>query len=307
MSNKVVVVGSSNTDMIIKLERIPKPGETIIGGDFATAAGGKGANQAVAAARAGADVAFVARVGNDMFGRQAIEGFVSDGINTKHVIEDPGNPSGVALIFVDEHGENSIAVASGANAQLTPADVREARDAIAGADILLVQLETPVETVRAAVELAADNGIRVVLNPAPAQPLGEDVLRSVSVLTPNETEATLLSGVHVTDVVDAEKAAAKLASMGPDAIVVTMGARGAFVLESDRRELVPGFQVDAVDTTAAGDVFNGALAVALAGGAALVEATRFANAAAALSVTKLGAQPSAPARAEVDELIRSSP
>jgi ribokinase len=307
MSNKVVVVGSSNTDMIIKLERIPKPGETIIGGDFATAAGGKGANQAVAAARAGADVSFVARVGNDMFGSQAMEGFVSDGINVEHVEKDPGTPSGVALIFVDERGENSIAVASGANAKLTPADVREARDVIAGADILVVQLETPVETVRAAVELAADNGVRVVLNPAPAQTLGEDILRHVSVLTPNETEAALLSGIEVTDVVDAEKAAAKLVSMGPEAIVVTLGARGAFVFESDRREVVPGFQVDAVDTTAAGDVFNGALAVALAGGAPLVEATRFANAGAALSVTKLGAQPSAPTRAEVDELIRSNP
>ncbi len=305
MASKVVVVGSSNTDMIIKVDRLPQPGETVIGGEFSTAAGGKGANQAVAAARAGADVTFVARVGADMFGRQAVERFASDRIDVSYVIEDPGAPSGVALIFVDQHGENSIAVASGANARLTPADVLAARDAISSADILVTQLETPLETVRAAVELAAEHGVRVVLNPAPAQPLGAEVLRHVSVLTPNETEAALLTGIEVSSEADAAAAAEQLASVGVAAILLTLGARGAFVFDSNQRELVPGFPVEAVDTTAAGDVFNGALAVALADGSPLVEAVRFANAAAALSVTKLGAQPSAPTRAEIEQLLRS--
>ena len=305
MANRVVVVGSSNTDMIIKLERIPQPGETVIGGEFTTAAGGKGANQAVAAARAGGDVTLVARVGNDMFGRQAVERFASDGIDVRHVLEDSGAPSGVALIFVDRHGENSIAVASGANARLTPADVMAARDAISSADILVTQLETPLETVRTAVELAAEHGVRVVLNPAPAQPLDAEILRHVSVLTPNETEAALLTGMEVASEADAAAAAERLASLGVAATVITLGGRGAYVLDSDQRELVASFPVEAVDTTAAGDVFNGALAVALADGCPLIEAVRFANAAAALSVTKLGAQPSAPTRAAVEQFLRS--
>jgi ribokinase len=305
MGNKVVVVGSSNTDMIIQLDRIPQPGETVIGGEFSTAAGGKGANQAVAAARAGAEVTFVARVGADMFGRQAVERFASDRIDVSHVLEDSSAPSGVALIFVDQHGENSIAVASGANARLTPADVLAARDAISSAAIMVIQLETPLDTVRAAVELAGSHGVRVLLNPAPAQLLGAEILRHVSVLTPNETEAALLTGIEVSSEADAAAAAEKLSSMGVAAILITLGARGAFVFDSDHRELVAGFPVEAVDTTAAGDVFNGALAVALADGSPLVEAVRFANAAAALSVTKLGAQPSAPTRAEIERLLRS--
>jgi ribokinase len=305
MGSRVVVVGSSNTDMIIKLDRLPKPGETVIGGEFSTAAGGKGANQAVAAARAGGDVTLVARVGSDMFGRQAVERFTSDGIDIRHVLEDSSSPSGVALIFVDQHGENSIAVASGANARLAPADVLGASEAINSADIMVTQLETPVETVQAAVELAAEHGVRVVLNPAPARPLGEDILRRVSVLTPNETEAALLTGMEVSHESEAEAAAEKLLAMGVGTVLMTLGARGAFVLNSDHRELVAGFPVEAVDATAAGDVFNGALAVALAEGVALTQAVRFANAAAALSVTKLGAQPSAPSRAEIEGFLRS--
>ena len=304
MANKIVVVGSSNTDMIIKLDRLPKPGETVIGGNFSMAAGGKGANQAVAAARAGGDVTFVARVGDDMFGRQAVEGFESDGIDVRHVLADSEAPSGVALIFVDKHGENSIAVASGANARLTPADVLAAGDAIRSADIVVTQLETPIETVQATVELAAEHNVPAVLNPAPAQTLGEDVLRHVTVLTPNETEAALLTGIEVSSETDAAAAAEKLSARGVGAILITLGSRGAFVFDADHRELVPGFQLKAVDTTAAGDVFNGALAVALANGEEIVDAVRFANAAAALSVTKLGAQPSAPTRAEIDKLIR---
>lgn len=307
MSGKVVVVGSSNTDMIIKLDRLPRPGETVLGGEFSTAAGGKGANQAVAAARAGGDVTFVARVGADMFGRRAVEAFRADGIDVRHVREDPGTPSGVALIFVDRNGENSIAVASGANARLTAADVGEAGEAIRAADVMVTQLETPVETVRAAVELAVKYGVPVVLNPAPARGLDENLLRQVGVLTPNETEAALLTGIEVSGETGAETAAAKLAAMGVATTVITLGARGSFVYSGSHRELVAGFTVEPVDTTAAGDVFNGALAVALAKGSEIVEAVRFANAAAALSVTKLGAQPSAPTQDEIDEFLGRGP
>ncbi|MEJ2239234.1 MAG: ribokinase [Gemmatimonadales bacterium] len=299
----IVVVGSSNTDMIIKLDRIPRPGETILGGDFSTAAGGKGANQAVAVARAGGKVTFVARVGDDVFGRQAVQRFVADGIDTSRVLTDSDAPSGLALIFVDGSGENSISVASGANARLTPDDVLSARDAIASADVLVAQLETPVDTVRAAVELAAEHGVRVVLNPAPAQPLGEEILRHVSVLTPNETEAELLTGIEVSSDAAALEAAKKLNALGVDAVLITLGSRGAFLFDSDHADLVPGFEVKAVDTTAAGDVFNGALAVALAEDNPIAEAVRFANGAAALAVTKLGAQPSAPTRDEIEAAL----
>lgn len=300
MASRIVVVGSSNTDMIIQAARIPRPGETILGGQFSMAAGGKGANQAVAAARAGGAVTFVARVGDDMFGQQAIKGFVHDGINVDHVLKDSQAASGVALIFVAEDGENSIGVASGANARLSPEDVRAAASAIADADVLVMQLETPLETVQAAAELAAAEGIRVILNPAPAQPLSDELLRHISVLTPNETEAELLTGIQVDGEEAAAQAAKALRDKGIETVIVTLGARGVFVSSSDFVGAIAGFKVKAVDTTAAGDVFNGALAVALAEARPLSEAVRFANAAAALSVTKLGAQPSAPSRQEIE-------
>ena len=307
MGSRIAVVGSSNTDMIMKVDRIPKPGETVIGGRFSTAPGGKGANQAVAAARAGGDVSFVARVGDDMFGRQAIDGFVLNRIDVTHVFQESDEPSGMALIFVDDRGENSIAVASGANARLSPSDVAAARDTIGFADILVLQLENPLETVRAAAELAHEQNIRVILNPAPAQPLGEDILRHISVLTPNETEAEMLTGIPVSSESEAEAAASALFDMGLEAVLITLGPRGAFILDADHRELIPGFLVEAVDTTAAGDVFNGSLAVALAEGKSLAEAARFACAAGALSVTKLGAQPSAPTRTEIEKFLIRRP
>ena len=303
MAKRIVVVGSSNTDMIIQMPRIPRPGETILGGRFSMAAGGKGANQAVAAARAGGAVTFIARVGDDMFGRKAVEGFVADGIDVDHVIRDSQAPSGVALIFVADDGENSIGVASGANARLSPADVETARDAIASADVLVMQLETPLETVRAAAKIAADRRVRVILNPAPAQPLDDDLLGRVSILTPNETEAELLTGIRVDDEATAGKAARALLAKGVQTVLVTLGARGAFLATPEGGLPVPGFKVEPVDTTAAGDVFNGALAVALSEGRSLKESVRFANAAAALSVTKLGAQPSAPSRKEIDAFL----
>jgi len=299
---RIVVVGSSNTDMIIKMPRIPKPGETIIGSDFSMAAGGKGANQAVAAARSGGQVTFIARVGNDSFGEQAIKGFVGDGINVDGISKDATAPSGVALIFVGNDGENSIGVASGANALLSVADIERARDVISSAGVLLIQLETPIETVKAAVQLAA-RGARVILNPAPAQPLDDEVLRHVSILTPNESEAELLTGVTIENEAGAATAATKLLARGVETVLITLGSRGAFVATHEFCEIIPGFSVTPVDTTAAGDVFNGALAVALAEKKSMCEAVRFANAAAALSVTRLGAQPSAPYRHETEAFL----
>jgi len=298
MKPRILVLGSSNTDMIIKLDRIPRPGETILGGAFVTAAGGKGANQAVGAARAGGQVTFIARVGQDMFGKQAIAGFVRDGINVKYVFRDKTNPSGVALIFVAKDGENSIAVAGGANAKLSPADVRKAKAAFAGASVLVMQLETSLETVQVAADLATKAGVRVILNPAPAQPLPDSLLKRVSILTPNETEAELLTGST------GEDAATKLRARGVATVILTLGARGALIADASGTRLVPGFKVKAVDTTAAGDIFNGSLAVALAEGKSLEEAVRFANAAAAISVTRLGAQPSAPTRREIERFLR---
>ncbi|MCD6394889.1 MAG: ribokinase [Planctomycetes bacterium] len=305
MGKKIVVVGSSNTDMIIKIDRIPRPGETVIGGRFSTAPGGKGANQAVAAARAGGDVAFIARVGNDMFGSEALKGFAADEINIDHVTKDTTAPSGVASIFVDKNGENSIAVASGANANLSPADIEAAEKTIACADILVMQLETPIETVTAAAMMAHADGVKVILNPAPAQPLTDDLLKTVSILTPNESEAELLTGIGVENEDGARKAAEALLAKGVATVMVTLGENGVIIATADGVKKVDAFEVDPVDTTAAGDVFNGALAVAIAEGSRLEKAVLFANAAAAMSVTKLGAQPSAPTRHEIDEFMKN--
>ena len=301
MKANIVVVGSSNTDMIMKLDRIPKPGETLLGGDFVTAAGGKGANQAVAAARAGGTVTLIARVGQDMFGERAVAGLVQNGVNVDHVQYDK-SPSGVALIFVGEDGENSIAVGSGANAKLSPSDVRKAKNAFATADVVIMQLETPLDTVQAAADLADATGRLVILNPAPAQSLPEKLLKKVSILTPNETEAELLTGIKVNDDASCGRAADILLRKGVETVIITLGSRGAFVASTASKQLVPGFKAKPVDTTAAGDTFNGALAVALAEGMPMIDAVRFANAAGAISVTRMGAQPSAPDRKEIEKL-----
>ena len=300
---KIVVVGSSNTDLIIKLNRIPRPGETIIGGKFASAPGGKGANQAVAAARAGGAVTLIARVGCDDMGKKAVAGFASDGINVNYVSWDRANPSGVALIFVGQDGENSIAVASGANERLSPTDVRRAAKAFRGVRVLVLQLETPLDTVRTAVELAARAGVKVLLNPAPARELPGKLLEQVDILTPNEGEAEMLTGIKVRDRNAAARAAEALLARGVESVIITMGSRGAFVAGREIRQMIPAYKVKAVDTTAGGDVFNGALAVALAEGRSLLAAARFATAAAAISVTRLGAQTSAPTRREINKLF----
>lgn len=303
MSANITVIGSSNTDMVVRVARIPRPGETVLGGTFVTAAGGKGANQAVAAARAGGRVAFVARLGTDVFGDEARRGFEREGIDLRHVHRDARTPSGVALIFVGADGQNSIAVAPGANARLTPADVRKAAATIVGSAMLVLQLEIPLATVGAAAALATKAGVPVILNPAPAQKLPAALLRRVSILTPNETEAECLTGVRVRDQAGAAKAARRLHEAGVPTVIVTLGAAGAYVASPQFRGLVPGHKVKAVDTTAAGDVFNGALAAALTEGRAMREAVQFANAAAAISVTRLGAQPSAPQRREIECLL----
>ena len=305
-NTQVVVVGSSNTDMAVRAAHLPKPGETILGGEFLMAAGGKGANQAVAAARLGAAVTFIARVGRDDLGDQALAGLRRERINVDHVSRDPRARSGVALITVADNGENSITVAPGANALLRPAHIKRARRAFSGCGPLLVQLETPIDTVTTAVELARQSGMPVILNPAPAQLLPESLLRKVSIITPNETEAEWLTGVRVTDNASAARAAEALLASGISTVIITLGARGAFVAAPDGSRLVPGFKVKTTDTTAAGDVFNAALATALAEGKLLQSAVVFANAAAALSVTRAGAQPSAPRRAEVERLLESA-
>jgi len=301
--NSILVVGSSNTDMIIKVGHIPRPGETILGGEFASAAGGKGANQAVGAARAGGAVTFIARVGQDMFGDKAVAGFIADGINVDYVVRDRTCPSGVALIFVGQNGENSIAVASGANAKLTPADLKKAKSAFTQSSVVVLQLETPLKTVEAAAKLAATAGARVILNPAPARSLPDDLLRRVYLLTPNESEAEMLTGMTVNNEAAAAKAADALLARGVQNVIITLGARGAYVAGRQDRGLVKGYKVKPVDTTGAGDVFNGTLAVALAEGKSLLDAARFASAAAAISVTRLGAQTSAPKRVEIDQLL----
>ena len=300
----IVVVGSSNTDMVIRVPRIPRAGETLLGGEFLTAAGGKGANQAVGAARSGGQVALIARVGRDVFGDQAIAGLRRDGIDVSCVFRDKLTPSGVALIFVAKDGENSIAVAGGANEKLSPADVKRAARIIRSAALLVAQLETPLATVTAAVGVAAKAGVPIILNPAPARPLPNSLLKLISVLTPNETEAELLTGIKVTDAAAAAKACSKLRARGVRTVILTLGSRGAFLADANGQRLVPGFKVKAVDSTAAGDIFNGALAVALAEGETVFDAVRFANAAAALSVTRMGAQPSAPIRADIEKFLR---
>lgn len=296
---RIVVLGSTNTDMVVKAARIPAPGETILGGRFLMNPGGKGANQAVAAARLGGEVVFVAKVGNDLFGREAKALFAKEGLCTDYVLTDAEEPSGVALIMVDADGENCISVASGANATLTPEDIRVARGVIEKAGVLLMQLETPVETVLCAAQWAAAKGVPVVLNPAPACRLPSELFRCLSIITPNETEAELLTGVKVTGEASALRAAKALCDLGVRRVIITLGSKGAFVYADGQGSLVPAVKVRAVDTTAAGDVFNGALAVALTEDHPLAAAVGFAAQAAAISVTRMGAQASAPHRNEV--------
>jgi len=296
---KIVVIGSCNTDMVVKANRLPVPGETILGGTFYMNPGGKGANQAIAASRLGADVTFISKVGYDLFGLQAMEIYRSEKINTDYVFTDQSKPSGVALISVDSFGENCIIVASGANLSLSPEDIDKAKDRILEADIVLMQLEIPMQTVEYAASLAYDYGKKVILNPAPASALSNDFLKKVYAVLPNRIETEMLSGIKVVDEKSAHRAAKAISSKGIENVVITLGKEGAFVKEQDNFMMTPATEVDTIDTTGAGDVFCGAVSVYLSEGHSLIDSVRFANAAAAIAVTRIGAQSAIPYRSEV--------
>jgi ribokinase len=297
--NRIIVIGSSNTDMVVKTKKLPAPGETVLGGTFLMNPGGKGANQAVAAARLDGNVTFVTKTGNDLFGEQAVHLFKFEGIDTRFIIRDPRNPSGIALITVDENGENCIVVAPGSNATLTAYDIEDAAFETDLSDVFLMQLEIPLSTVEFVAQKVFHKGLRVILNPAPARLLPIELLECLYMITPNETEAEILTGIKVIDPPSAQRAAEKLLLKGVRNVVITMGAAGAFLLNSGFSGMISVVPVKAVDTTAAGDVFNGALAVAISEGRELKEAVDFANRAAAISVTRMGAQASAPYRKEL--------
>ncbi len=297
--NRIAVVGSSNTDMVIKTSKLPVPGETILGGEFFMNAGGKGANQAVAAARLGGNVTFIAKTGDDVFGKQTRQLFANENINTDYLVMDPGHPSGVALITVDAKGENCIVVAPGSNNYLLNDDIDQARDEILRSEIVLMQLEIPLETVEYVANIAFEAGKRVILNPAPALQITDELLAKLYMITPNETEAELISGITVRDVDSATLAARNLYDRGVKVVIITLGSKGALLFTGKEAKLIQSPKVKAIDTTAAGDVFNGAIAVAISEGLELGKAVEFACKAAAISVTRMGAQASAPFRKEI--------
>ena len=303
MLTPIYVIGSSNTDMVVKAERLPRPGETIIGGTFFMNPGGKGANQAVAAARLGGQVTFMGNVGNDLFGQQTIRQLKSEGINTDFIQTDDQYPSGVALINVDGSGENCIVVAPGANGQLVPSRIESFVQRLTAPAFALVQLEIPVDSVAYIMEQCARKSIPVILNPAPAARIGESLFKYIFVITPNESETEILTGITVSDHGSVRKAGRHLHNHGVRNVVITLGKRGAYWSDGITDGLVPAPEVVATDTTAAGDCFNGALAVALSEGMALPDAAHFACRAASVSVTRMGAQASMPTRAEVDLII----
>lgn len=297
---RIVVVGSSNTDMVVKTPRFPEPGETILGGDFFMFPGGKGANQAVAAVRMGGTVSFICCIGDDIFGQNALLGYKKEGLNVDGCLVAEGSPSGVALITVNKEGENEIVVASGANNLLTAAHISSHEALLNSAEIVLTQLETPLEVVKQLASICRNSGRRFIVNPAPAQPLSDNILEGLFLITPNETESKLLTGIDVKDEDSAELACQEFFDKGVQNVIITMGSRGAFFMNSTEKILIPPPNVSAVDTTAAGDIFNGTLAVFLAQGLSWKESISLANKAAAISVTKMGAQASAPFKHEIN-------
>jgi ribokinase len=299
----IVVVGSSNMDLVARSSRIPVPGETLTGTDFFMVPGGKGANQAVAAARLGGKVFFIARLGSDIFGTQSMENFKQVGIHTKYIEQMEGVPSGIALIAIDEKGKNSIIVVPGANGKLSPADVDKAKSDIARAGVVVAQLEVPLETVEHTAALARDCGVPFILDPAPARPLSPVLLSRVSILKPNEIEAEMLTGIKVRDIDSAKKAAGALLAQGIKQVIITLGDRGFLLAADGSMDYIKPHKVRAVDSTAAGDAFTGALALGIADGKDIRQAALFANAVAAVSVTRLGAQSSMPTREEVETFL----
>lgn len=299
--NRILVIGSSNTDMTVRSATLPKPGETVLGGDFRMGPGGKGANQAVAARLLGGEVTFVCKLGRDMFGEGASKHYESCGLDTSKILWSD-KPSGVALITVDSKAENSIVVASGANADMTVSDIDSVADIIKSSGILLLQLEIPMDAVVHAAEIAYSAGVQVVLNPAPAAALPAELLKCVSILIPNETEASAISGIDINNFETAAAAAERLKGMGVREVIITMGSRGSVVCDGSCT-FVPAVKVNAVDTTAAGDTFCGGVCVALSEGKDLLEAVKFATAASSIAVQRPGAQDSVPNRCEVDKLL----
>jgi len=300
---RIIVIGSSNTDMVVKSKSLPGPGETIMGGTFFMNAGGKGANQAVAAARLGGDVLFVAKVGNDIFGRQSIDGFKKENVNTDFVLIDEKNPSGTALIMVNEEGENCIVVAPGANAHLMPTDIEQVKE-INEAEIILMQLEIPMITIASVSKKAKAILQKVIVNPAPAQNLSDEILNGLFLITPNETEATFLTGIKVYDEITASQAAEIFLRKGVQNVIITLGKQGAYFQNNTQSFKINAPVVQAIDSTAAGDTFSGALVVALTEGLDWENAVKFAVEAASISVTRMGAQSSIPYREEINfELI----
>ncbi|EHN8760923.1 ribokinase [Enterobacter asburiae] len=302
-AGNLVVLGSINADHILNLESFPAPGETVTGNQYQVAFGGKGANQAVAAGRSGANIAFIACTGDDDTGECVRKQLASDNIDVAPVSVVAGESTGVALIFVNAEGENVIGIHAGANAALTTERVEAQRAIIAGAEALLMQLESPVESVLAAAKIAHENHTSVVLNPAPARVISDELLALVDIITPNETEAEKLTGIRVENDDDAARAARALHDKGIGTVIITLGSRGVWASVNGEGRRVPGFKVKAIDTIAAGDTFNGALVTALLEGKRMDEAIRFAHAAAAIAVTRKGAQPSVPWRKEIDEFL----
>ncbi len=303
-SAKLAVLGSINADHILNLNHFPRPGETVIGKQYQIAFGGKGANQAVAAGRAGANIAFIACVGADDIGERIRQQLQQDRIDTAPVETVADEATGVAMIFVNGEGENNIGIYSGANAALTPICVARHQQVIAEADALLMQLESPLESVLAAAKIARANATQVILNPAPATQLSDELLALIDIITPNETEAEILTGIAVNSDEDAARAAQVLHAKGIHTVLITLGRRGVWLSEQGQGERIPGFSVQAVDTIAAGDTFNGAFITARLEGVAMHNALRFAHAAAAIAVTRPGAQPSVPWRTEIDDFLQ---
>jgi len=302
--NKLVVLGSVNADHVLKVPSFPRPGETLHGSNYQVIPGGKGANQAVAAARLKADIGFIACVGDDSFGINIRENFKMDGININGIKMQPNTPTGIAMIQVADSGENSICISAEANACLTKQAIEESDAAnIASAEYLLMQLETPLDGIEYAAEIAHQNKTKVILNPAPARDLPDSLLANVDIITPNETEAEVLTGITVNDDDSAQEAANVLHRKGIDIVMITLGAKGVWLSENGRGKIIPGFRVDATDTTAAGDTFNGAFVTGLLEEKPIESAITFAHAAAAISVTRFGAQTSIPAREEVEEFL----
>ena len=301
-AKKIVVVGSCNTDMVIKADRLPVPGETILGGTFFMNPGGKGANQAVAAARMGGNVTLISKTGNDVFGKQSVMLYTPENIKPDYIFPDPKHPSGVALITEEPQAENPIVVASGANASLSPSDIDKASTEIESSDLILMQLEIPIETVEYVAEKAQKKDIKVILNPAPARALSDNLLKNLYIIIPNKSEAEILSGIKVTDIESAKLAANIISSKGVNIVVITLGSQGALIKEYDDFLFVDALKVEALDTTAAGDTFCGAVSVGLSEGKSILESVKLAARAAAITVTRMGAQSSIPYRSELSSL-----